>query len=259
MKLHFTGGVGGIIQYEVRGTLRVRSYPSHMHNPRTPAQTAHRTRFATASSFVRTIGNVYKLGYHNYNPTLSPRANFVHQVYTTALQPDGTIDPTRALIARGPLTPPLAATATITGNHIQLHWQRPNSRDLQLTATLYNYTRALSQTTASLASSAQTSATLAIPNTWLSDQLYLYLFWHHPTSHSASDSIALTLTPTTDPTTLQLHTHLHRQALTAHWPSHQNPPSTTTTTLPTDPSSATTPTCAGVLNPTQPDPPPDDL
>ena len=241
MKIYFTGQLGGIIQYEVRGQLRSRTRPDHVSNPRTPAQQDHRTRFSLASSFVRSLGQVYKTGYARYNTSLSQRANIVKQVYDNALTPDATIDPLRVLVSRGPLARPLDLRATLSDHSLQLSWRRPDSRNLTLSVTLYNYTQALAVTHLDLATSRSSSARIPVPDGWLSDSLYLYAFWRNPSSLATSDSQVLLIptqtshanlipTPTTtDPSDTALSTPSafpstiqawqNRLAQTTRWPT----------------------------------------
>lgn len=229
MKLYFTGQVGGIIQYEVRGQLRVRSCPESVRNPRTPAQTDHRNRFALASSYVRSLGDVYKVGYRDYNTSISQRANIVKQVYDNALTPAGTIDPLKVLTSRGPITRPQGISVEKSHNLLRITWFRPSNHNLKLTLTLYNYSQALSQTHYDIATSQASSASIPIPDGWQSDALYLYAFWRSDRSLSTSDSTA---TPISDPdstpdsiTTTNITAPLdpadhNRQSLTARWPSY---------------------------------------
>jgi hypothetical protein len=51
----FHGHVGPYIYYVVRNQQRIRSMPSKVHNPRSPKQTAHRTRFSAANSLAATF------------------------------------------------------------------------------------------------------------------------------------------------------------------------------------------------------------
>ena len=237
IKLYFTGQVGGIIQYEVRGQLRVRSCPETVRNPRTPAQTDHRNRFSLASSYVRSLGDVYKVGYRQYNTSISQRANIVKQVYDNALTPAGTIDPLKVLTARGPITRPQGIQLHQLGNQLRITWFRPSNHKLKLTLTLYNYTRALAQTHYDLATSQATTATIPLPDGWHTDTLYIYAFWR--SDHSTSDSTAtplttnnpdpITTTNTTNTSPTPDQSALNRQSLTARWPSH------TTTYSPTPP------------------------
>ena len=78
---HWHGALGPVIGYTVRGHRYLRSMPSHMTNPRTPAQQAHRSHFSLVSTFIHTLGPIYKLGYRYHNPDLSPRANLFHHIF----------------------------------------------------------------------------------------------------------------------------------------------------------------------------------
>lgn len=222
MKLHFTGMVGGIIQYEVRGMLRVRSRPESVRNPRTAAQTEHRTRFALASSYVRSLGDVYKVGYREYNKSISQRANIVKQVYGEALTREGTVDPLKVRTARGPLTRPQGISVVREEGRLRIGWFRPSNHTLKLTVTVYNYTRAVGQTHYDTATSRETGTTVPVPEEWRGDALYVYAFWRSEKSGSASDSTVVAVT-TGEGSTLSLidnmSASLNRQSLTARWAS----------------------------------------
>lgn len=222
IKLYFTGMVGGIIQYEVRGMLRVRSRPESVRNPRTAAQTEHRTRFALASSYVRSLGDVYKVGYREYNKSISQRANIVKQVYGEALTRDGLIDPLKVRTARGPLTRPQGVVVEREENGVKVSWFRPTNHGLKLTMTVYNYTRAVGQTHYDVATSQATNTTVAVPSEWQGDALYVYAFWRNEKSGSASDSTVVAVTEGEDSALSLLdsvNATTNRQSLTARWPS----------------------------------------
>jgi hypothetical protein len=189
--IHFSGALGPVIGYTVRGHRYLRSMPSHMTNPRTPAQQAHRSHFSLVSTFIHTLGPIYKLGYQHYNPDLSPRANIFHHIYYDAVNPQTlTLDPARVLISRGSLPTFQPTAVTHTSSAITLRWSlTQGSPQDQLNLLLYNVTQALSRPHYNAASRSQSRLTIPLPANWdPTDHIILYAFWHNPATHSNSDS-----------------------------------------------------------------------
>ena len=189
--IHFSGALGPLIGYTVRGHRYLRSMPSHMTNPRTPAQQAHRSHFSLVSTFIHTLGPIYKLGYQHYNPDLSPRANLFHHIYYDAVIPQTlTLDPTKVLISRGTLPTFQPTQVTHTQTTITLRWTHAQGTPQdQLHLLLYNVTQATSRPYYNAASRSQSRLTITLPTTWdPTDHIILYAFWHNPNTLSNSDS-----------------------------------------------------------------------
>ena len=188
---HWSGNVGGLIGYTVRGHRYLRSMPAHVRNPRTPAQQAHRSHFSLVSTFIHTLGPIYKLGYQHYNPDLSPRANLFHHIFYDAVNPETlTLDPAKVLISRGtlPTFQPTAVTHTSSAISLRWHINQGTPQD-QLHLLLYNVTQAQSCPHYNAASRATAHLTITLPATWApTDHIILYAFWHNPNTHANSDS-----------------------------------------------------------------------
>ena len=188
---HWHGALGPVIGYTVRGHRYLRSMPAHVRNPRTPAQQAHRSHFSLVSTFIHTLGPIYKLGYQHYNPDLSPRANLFHHIYYDAVNPQTlTLDPAQVLISRGtlPTFQPTAVTHTSSAITLRWHLTQGSPQD-QLHLLLYNVSQATSRPYYNAASRATARLTIPLPANWdPSDHIILYAFWHNPATHSNSDS-----------------------------------------------------------------------
>ena len=221
---HWHGALGPVIGYTVRGHRYLRSMPAHVRNPRTPAQQAHRSHFSLVSTFIHTLGPIYKLGYRYHNPDLSPRANLFHHIYYDAVNPETlTLDPTKVLISRGtlPTFQPTAVTHTSSTISLRWHLTQGTPQD-QLNLLLYNVTQAQSRPYYNAATRSHSRLTIPLPATWdPTDHIILYAFWHNPNTHANSDStIPLQLnSPDTENSYNQSLTHLS-QTLTH---SHRHP------------------------------------
>ena len=218
--VHFSGHVGNLIGYYVRGHRYLRSMPSSVRNPRTPSQQSHRQRFALVSSFVAAFRQAYSLGYRNYKTDNFPRANFFNQVYNNAVLPDLSIDPSRILISRGPLSPYVPNSTTLSRNHLILSWKASHANpEHRLTVCIYNHSRHVALTRPDCARRGSSlNLVISLPPEWISDHLYIYTFFRDTNSSSASDStlVAQFNAPDSDESkTAELQ--LHIQHLTHNW------------------------------------------
>jgi hypothetical protein len=188
---HWHGALGPVIGYTVRGHRYLRSMPAHVRNPRTPAQQAHRSHFSLVSTFIHTLGPIYKLGYRYHNPDLSPRANLFHHIFYDAVNPQTlTLDPTKVLISRGtlPTFQPTAVTHTSSTITLRWHLTQGTPQD-QLNLLLYNVTQALSRPHYNAATRSHSRLIIPLPANWdPTDHIILYAFWHNPATLSNSDS-----------------------------------------------------------------------
>ena len=190
--VNFSGKLGPIIGYTVRGHRYFRSKPASVANPRTEAQQSHRRQFALVSSFVASLKKVYKLGYKEYRSERSPRVRFTEQVFADVLQPDGTLDLSFLHVARGPLEPLQVSDLQQTGNGLRLHFLHGhgNSND-RLSIVLYSQTKTASLLMQGVASRRGNALNISIPSEWQGDHIWVYAFWRDPKTGLASDSLLL--------------------------------------------------------------------
>lgn len=218
--IRFSGRVDSLIGYTVRGRHYFRSRPCNPRNPKTPAQQAHRQQFALVSSFVSTLRRAYLLGYANYRPDRSPRVRLTEHIFSSVLQPDGTLDLSRLLVAQGPLQPLLTASVSRTSpTSLRVTFRHGNgSPDDRLQVLIYNRTLAVSQLLPDLASRRGSALTVPIPSEWQSHHLYIYAFYRNPASTYVSDSLLLAElnTPSGDQLLITLQSFLSH--LSHNWP-----------------------------------------
>ena len=232
----FHGHIGGIIYYVVRNQQRMRSLPSAVRNPRSSAQVAHRTRFATANSLAAVFKNIYKLGYRNNQQTdrndipLDPRAAFAKHIYHDALDADNNLDPTKLILSQGTLPQfnPLTSSIDPRTSTLSLRWSisggAPTDR---LCVVLYNYTRNQATFLQDIVSRQERHTTVTIPANYQNDHIYIYCFWHNPDNttkgnknHKVSTSVLVAQLNNPDTQPAQSLDHqLHLYHLTAPWKS----------------------------------------
>jgi hypothetical protein len=189
----FHGHVGPYIYYVVRNQQRIRSMPSKVHNPRSPKQTAHRTRFSAANSLAATFRDAYPLGYHKNSQGLDPRSAFVKQIYHEALSQDSLLDPNKLKISQGSLVIFQPTRTDYDGSRLTLRWALGNGQSAdRLCVCVYNYTRGFAEFRQDLASRGEGRVSITIREDWREDHLYVYCFWHNPLTHKVSTSVVAT-------------------------------------------------------------------
>lgn len=204
LRIHWSGNVGNLVGVNYHGKHFFRSRPAHYRDRRSPAQLAVRERLAAVSSLIRTLAPSYKSGYRHYNISETPRTNFFHQIWSSALlnSDDGSfsIDPALVLISRGPLpNSSLTLVTADTDNHsLSLSWVNPPAAsskkrlDDRLLVCLFNPELNTSITLTNIASRSDLSANIPYPPDWSTQNLHLYTAWLSPSA--ASDSIHQAIT-----------------------------------------------------------------
>ena len=189
----FHGHVGPYIYYVVRNQQRIRSMPSKVHNPRSPKQTAHRTRFSAANSLAATFRDAYPLGYNKNSQGLDPRSAFVKHIYHEALSQDSLLDPNKLKISQGSLVIFQPSRTDYDGSRLTLRWALGNGQSAdRLCVCVYNYTRGFAEFHQDLASRGEGRVSITIREDWREDHLYVYCFWHNPQTHKVSTSVVAT-------------------------------------------------------------------
>ena len=200
MKIHWNGQVGNVVGYSVRGNDYWRSLANHHSDARSDAQFLQRAKIAVTSSFVRNVGEVYKIGYAHYNTSKSPRTNFFRQVYRNALSGSTIdnllIDPSKILVSRGSLPPAFIISASVApaSQTVTVTWTDNSdaataSASDKLMLTIFNSTKMLSVYNSSIAVRSTETASLVYPDDWAGDTIYVYATFLSPSS--ASDSAYL--------------------------------------------------------------------
>lgn len=193
--VHWSGSVGPLIGYTVRGVRYFRSKPAKVRNPRTEAQTAHRERFGVASSFVRSLGGVYKIGYEWYREEKCPRARMMEQVYWEAMDEEGRVDWRKVKVARGSLRVYEGSGARVEDGWVKLRWSRSGG-DMadELTVTVYNWSRGVAMSKKGCAKRGDGRVSVALPEGWEEERVVVWVFWRNEGRRAVSDSaVALTI------------------------------------------------------------------
>lgn len=103
-KMGLSGKMGPIVAYVVNGKQRFRTF-TEPRNPKTPKQTAHRSRFGFVSKMVSPLYAQIKLGYKNDNLVYGTVCGKVNREAVIGKYPDLKIDYSKIQIAEGKLKP----------------------------------------------------------------------------------------------------------------------------------------------------------
>lgn len=198
LRIHWSGNTGNLVGVNYHGKHFFRSRPAHYRDRRSTSQLAVRERLAAVSSLIRALAPSYKFGYRHYNLSETPRTNFFHQIWSSALlnSDDGSfyIDLSLLLISRGPLPNSSPLVTPDPSNHsLTLSWNNaPNASSKarlndRLLVCLFNPELNASITLSDIATRADLAAVIILPPDWPTQNLHLYTAWLSPSA--ASDSI----------------------------------------------------------------------
>jgi|SRR5690554_5276018 len=111
-KMGFSGKMGPIVAYVVNGQQRFRTY-TEPKNPKTPKQTAHRSRFGFVSKKVSPLFSQIKLGYKDNNLVYGTVCGKVNREAVIGKHPNLKLDYSKIQIAEGKLQTPTMITVHI--------------------------------------------------------------------------------------------------------------------------------------------------
>ena len=122
-KMGFSGKMGNIVAYVVNGQQRFRTF-TEPRNPKTPKQTAHRSRFGFVSNKVSPLFAQIKIGYKNNIIAFGTVCGQVNREAVIGTFPDMKIDYSKIKIAEGKLQPLSMVTLQIDEktNTANLNW-----------------------------------------------------------------------------------------------------------------------------------------
>ncbi|MBF6598199.1 MAG: hypothetical protein ITF98_08225 [Fermentimonas sp.] len=122
-KMGLSGKMGPIVAYVVNGKQRFRTF-TEPRNPKTPKQTAHRSRFGFVSKMVSPLYAQIKLGYKNDNLVYGTVCGKVNREAVISKYSDLKIDYSKIQIAEGKLQPLSTMTLQIDEitNTVTFNW-----------------------------------------------------------------------------------------------------------------------------------------
>ena len=193
----FSGKVGTVIGGTWKGIDYMRSIPSSVSNPRTPAQQEHRAKFAAVVKFLKPLTPFLRIGFKNaavkmsaFNAAMS--ANFKNAI--TGTFPVFDIDYTKVLLSTGNLPGALnpVGVAGIAGavdfTWDDNTWETNALADDLAILIVYNPTKEAAVSVIGAITRAIGSQTITLPNSYTSDEVQCYIAFTNANGSVISNS-----------------------------------------------------------------------
>ena len=119
------GRIGNVIFYQRNGKQCIRIAPNKVKNPRTPAQQLQRAKMVAVSQWLQPLKDVLRLGYIEGTPGYHFNRAIKALHHDALVVDEGSephIDPSKALIAQGTLTPMTGGAAAQEGAALRISW-----------------------------------------------------------------------------------------------------------------------------------------
>ena len=193
-----SGKVANVVGARWKGIDYIRAKPQSVANPRTLLQVNQRTKFALVLRFLQPNLNFIKIGYKNYavkKSQFNSAMSFILNNAIIGVSPDFEIDYSLALLSRGNLAGALNPVFDLTTpGQVQFSWD-DNSTDGNALATdkvmvvAYNPLKGESVYLTEGATRADLSQTVIIPNSYVGDDLQLFISFKNAEETQLSNSI----------------------------------------------------------------------
>lgn len=193
----FSGKVGSVVGANWKGINYMRSKAVSVANPRTEGQVRQRTKFSVTLSFLQPLTDFLRVGYKMYAIKKTAFNAAMSYFINNAIigdSPDFSIDPSKVLVSRGPLTSALNANATIQPGEVTVSWE-DNSSSGSATSSdkalivVYNVSKMEAVYTTSGATRSEQSQVMTIPADWDNDILSVHLGFISEDGTKVSNSV----------------------------------------------------------------------
>lgn len=199
LKIHWNGGVDGLIGYYRKGAACFRSYAQSVFNPNTPRQLEVRAKFTAVSRLVSLLKPAYNLGFAAFEGdgrTARDVASAANQDAVSITDGLATTDYSRVVVSAGPVPNPysIVLTANAATHTIAATWSDntgipdTNSND-DINLQIVNVTRGQAIFGA-LGVRSSEGGSLVYPTEWAGDTIYCYVFSKSAVSGLTSPSVA---------------------------------------------------------------------
>jgi hypothetical protein len=127
----FSGRVATVVGYTRYGRSYMRSVPKKSTKPPSEKQLLNRQAMSVVQAWLKRITPCVRIGFQNYSDKQHGFGSALSYIKLNALNEDLTLDPSRAMIAWGPLSPPLAAIVVNPESGVlEFNWEpEKNNRD----------------------------------------------------------------------------------------------------------------------------------
>lgn len=180
----FSGKVGTVIGFIIKGVSYMRSLAGSYTQANTPAQIEQRAKFGLAISFIRPLTEFLKIGFRNYTDKMSAVNYAMSYTLKNAIRgtyPDFSIDFANVLVSKGALSGALNPNAlSIAAGQVTFSWD-DNSDEINAAPTdgalivAYNPTRNEAVFTNGESTRVDGTQTLAVPTSYSGESLECYI------------------------------------------------------------------------------------
>ena len=195
----FSGKVGTVVGAVWNGVAYIRALPQSVKNPRTPAQVMQRTKFSLASSFLKKINSLLRIGWKAYaigQSAINAAMSYTIDRAVVGNYPSYSIDPVKVLISCGSLTPVFATELSGAGDSVLVKWTdnsgygSASATDRALVAVI-NRSNGDAVTIVRGVSRATGRQEVNIPVAWQNSELDCYLGFVSDNGKDVSNSVYL--------------------------------------------------------------------
>ena len=192
----FSGGVGEAVGSSWNGISYIRSYAAKISNPRTDPQQDHRQKIAVTMKFLKTLKVFLRIGFKNYADKMTEINAAMSWNYHNALQgsyPNNAIDYAKALLTHGLLPAALNPKVSFIAGAIRFTWDdnsgEAGASGLDKTLlVVYNPLKQQALTANELATRAEKSQTINVPDSFTGDLVHCYIGFITAEGADLSDS-----------------------------------------------------------------------
>ena len=179
-----SGKVGTVIGAVWKGIATLRGLATSHTDPQTPAQLAHRHKFAAVMSFIQPLSGFLQFGFKHYAigmTGINAATSYNYANALTGTDPDFVIDYPNALVSRGNLPAALNQVAASTVAATILFTWDDNSGELGASAldktliVICNPVKHQAVTVNQLAERADGTQTITVPDSFSGDLVQCYL------------------------------------------------------------------------------------
>ena len=189
-----SGKVGDRVYSSWKGIPYVRAKAVNIHNPKTAAQQDQRAKFAAIVKFLQPLTVFLRVGFKSKNITMSPfnaamSYNFKNAL--TGIFPNYSIDYSQARVSQGNLPGAINPAASfISPGAIKFTWDdnRKAMADDRVLLVVYNPAKLQVATIEGGNMRMEESQTIALPSTFLGDEVYCYIGFQNQRQTISSDS-----------------------------------------------------------------------
>ncbi len=193
-----SGKVGNVVGGNWKGIDYLRIMPASVANPKTPAQLDQRSKFVTVLKFLQAITQFLRIGYKNYAVKMTQFNSAMSEVLKNAVTgsyPNFEIDYSNVLVSKGSLPNAQDVNMTLDAEgDIQLSWTDNQGNGGAFADDTLMYVVYCPELKEAIflndggASRSDQAQTIALPDTYISNDVHVFVSMISSDSRSISNS-----------------------------------------------------------------------